>query len=96
MNVVRLNKSVKRVVVLGESGPQTVYEKKDKKKLSKATKAAEARTRRWVKASMTAMQTYLDAHQKSNRKKKDGWLRDYSWNAGKAARKGVKRMRLLG
>jgi len=97
MNVVRLSKSVRRVVVLGESGPHTLYEREEKrKKLSKATKAAERRTRRWVRASMTAMQTYLDAHQKSNRKKKDGWLRDYSWNTGKATRKGIKKMRLLG
>ena len=95
MNVVRLNKSVRRVVVLGESGPQTVFERKDKKKVSKATRAAEKRTRRWVKASMTAMQTYLDEHQKSNRKKKDGWARDYSWNTSKAARKGIKKMRMF-
>jgi hypothetical protein len=43
---------------------------------------------------MVACQAYLDAHQASNRKKKDGWMRDYSWNATKAARKGIKRWRL--
>ena len=96
MNVVRLNKNVRSVVALGESGPVTVYEQKTRKKLTRANKQAEARTRRFVKASVTALNAYLAAHQKSNAKKKDGWMRDYSWNATKAARKGIKRWRLFG
>lgn len=95
MNVVRLNKSVRRVVVLGDSGPETLYQRKGKKKISKANKASEKRARRYVKAGMKTLKTYMAAHDKSNRKKKDGWMRDYSWNASKAARKGVKRMRLF-
>lgn len=96
MNVVRLNKKVRSVVVLGETGPVTIYERKEKKKLSRANKPVEARTRRFVKGSITAMQEYLDAHKKSNTKKKDGWMRDYTWNVTKATRKGLKRWRLLG
>ncbi len=96
MNTVKLNKSVRSIVVLGETGPVTVYERKDKRKLSRANKAAEARTRRFMKASLVAMQAYMEAHEKSNRKKKDGWMRDYTWNATKATRKGLKRWRLLG
>ena len=94
MNVVRLNKSVRRVVVLGDTGPVTIYEGDTRKKVSRTNRAADANARRFVKATMVACQAYLDAHQASNRKKKDGWMRDYSWNATKAARKGIKRWRL--
>ena len=72
MNVVQLRNTVKRVVVVAEDGPVTVFEKKEKSKISKRNKRAEARTRSLVKANMTALQTYMDAHHKSNRKKKDG------------------------
>ena len=96
MNLIRLNKKVRSVVVLGESGPVQVYERKARKKISRANKAAEARTRRFVKGSITALQAYMDAHHKSNTKKKDGWMRDYTGNARKATRKGLKRWRLVG
>lgn len=96
MNVVQLRGSVKSVVVVGEDGPVTVYEQKEKKKVSKRTRKAEARTRRFVKANMTTLAAYLDAHQKSNAKKKDGWMRDYSWNVSKAMRKGVRKFKIFG
>lgn len=96
MSVVQLRPSVKRVVVVGEAGPALVYEQKNKKKVSKRNKRAEAQARRFVKANMTAMATYLEEHEKSNRKKKDGWMRDYSWNLGKAMRKGARKYKVFG
>ncbi len=96
MSVVQVRTSVKRVVVVAADGPVTVYEQKEKKKVSKRNKKAESRARRFVKANMTALTAYMDAHQKSNAKKKDGWMRDYGWNVSKAMRKGAAKFKILG
>lgn len=88
--------SVERVIVLrGEGDTMTLYKssKKKKKKQSTMLKPLEKAQRRMAKAMASGSQSYLDRHQASNRKKKNGWLRDLSKNQRKAMRRGIKKLR---
>ena len=59
-----------------------------------ATKLLEKLTRRSMRSSRSYFDTYLDRHNRSNRKKKDGWLKDMAENVAKAGKKGRKRFKL--
>jgi len=37
---------------------------------------------------------YISRHDRSNRKKRDGWLRDYVFNLARANREGMKKLRI--
>lgn len=94
MNRLPMSSLVKRVVALGDDGPVTLYDGEGaRRKVSRRNKAAEVRTRKVARASIFALETYVRAHEKSTRKRKDGWLRDYLWNVAKAVRKGWQRGR---
>lgn len=88
-------KSVKRIIVLDKAnGAVTLYRDKGdkKKKQSMLLKPLEKGQRRWARAMMAGSQSYLDRHESSNRKKRDGWLRDLSKNARRAMRRGAKKL----
>ncbi|MND02378.1 hypothetical protein D3C83_217430 [compost metagenome] len=46
-----------------------------------------------AETSDSATGTYLRRHKKSNRKRKDGWVRDVPGNFVKAGRTGIKELR---
>jgi hypothetical protein len=57
-------------------------------------KAAERATRRMMEAQQKTADRYLSRHKKSNRKKKDGWLRDLTVNTVRAQNRGAKALKL--
>lgn len=94
-----LDKTIRRVTVLepdaaGGTTATLVYRKKRKKKRkSRELKDLERFTKDAFKAKQTQIDSYLDRHRKSNRKKKNGWFRDLPPNLSKAHRKGLKKLR---
>jgi hypothetical protein len=79
----------------GGTTSTVVYKRaRNKKKGSKIFKVAEKATRRIMKAQEKTADRYLERHLKSNRKKKDGWLKDLTVNTIKANRSGAKELKL--
>jgi hypothetical protein len=100
METPRLEKAVRRVTILtrGDAGtttPVTIYKREaDRKKGTRAFRPFETAVRRWARASEASADDYLQRHERSNRKKRDGWLRDLNFNALKATRKGTKQFKI--
>jgi hypothetical protein len=98
MDLPRLSSSVRRITVLNrdESGnvvPVVVYAKKRKKsKQTEALKPIERLARRVAEANSAAAATYLASHQKANKKRRNGWVRDMQLNFVRAGRKGLKKL----
>ena len=57
------------------------------KKQNKALKPVEKRLRKALRRQLRTLSAYLTLHDRSNRKKKNGWLRDLGSNMSKAGRK---------
>jgi hypothetical protein len=99
MDMPRLSKSVKRITVLqkdanGNTSPVVVFKRKrGKKKGTQMLRPVERVMRSLAETSDAATGTYLRRHKKSNRKRKDGWVRDVPGNFVKAGRKGIKELR---
>jgi hypothetical protein len=103
----KLPKSVKRITFWhapdapNAPGPAAPLEVRDvvgssrkKKKMSRGLRSFERWARRFGRAVNSASDTYLVRHDRSNRKKRDGWLRDYVFNMVRANRKGMKKLRI--
>jgi hypothetical protein len=96
MDLPRLSKSVRRVTVIQKDSagiltPVVVYKRgRRKKKGTRAFRPAERIARSLVKANNAAARTAWRRYKKSNRKRKDGWVRDMPINILRAARQGVK------
>ena len=92
-------KAVKRVTVLTQSAEggtdaQKLFKRKNKRKSSsKNMGAVEKAARRTVEAQKALLDEYLDRHESSAKKKKDGWLRDGPKNMAKAQKKAMKKLR---
>ena len=93
----RVSKSVRRIVVIhsdrGEKWQvETIYQKKGpkKKKGTRLLRPLEKRVRLSCEANRSALETYEKRHKKSNRKRRDGWLRDLNYNLYRAAAKKAK------
>jgi Family of unknown function (DUF6312) len=87
---------VKRIVVIGTDGEaRTIFEKPGsrRKKGSAGLREIEKMLRKRAQADQAAMSTYLARHQRSNEKRRDGWLRDLPVNAARANEKGAKILR---
>lgn len=91
-------KFIARITVVsldpGHKESKVVYkDKKKKRKLSKWLVPME----RWQRRSLEAQQTYNDEllarHNRSNRKRRNGFLRDGFLNVARAQRKAMKRLR---
>jgi hypothetical protein len=100
MKEVRLNSAVKRITVLkkddatGKFTAVAVYQQgRKRKKRTRGLRFIEKMVRRLSKARATAAGTYNARHERSNRKKRDGWLKDLIPNMVKAQRKGIKILR---
>jgi hypothetical protein len=100
MDMPRLSKSVRRVTVLqrdasGAVSPVVVFRRERKtKKQTAFIKPFEQFGRSVVKVSDTATGEYLRRHKKSNRKHRDGWIRDAATNLVHANAKGAKKLRV--
>lgn len=100
----KLPKSVKRITILkadaqhslsGRADRIIVGKKKKKEKKSKGLlRIWERVVRRGAQAGSKATDTYLDRHKRSNRKRRDGWIRDLAINNLRAGRKGAKKFKL--
>jgi Family of unknown function (DUF6312) len=74
---------------------RTVLSKKNKKKrVSKRWRGMEKALRRVNKAQQTAASDYLRRHERSNKKKKNGAIRDLGKNLMRSQRKGRKKLKI--
>ncbi len=90
---------VKSVVVIehGANGATTatvVYKEKRKRRVSKRWRSVDRAIRRVGSAKRTAASDFLYRHERSNRKKKNGGLRDIIKNISRSSRKGRKKLKL--
>ena len=88
-------KSVKRVVVLqkdwtGAARPVVIF--RDRRKGARNLRPFEKAIRRLNVAQGTAAGVYLERHERSNRKKRNGWFKDLRKNGARAGRKGGKKL----
>ena len=100
----KLPKGLKRIIILKRDENATlsggvdriVVEKKSKKK--KQSKGligvVERLARRSAESSSLTADSYLSRHRRSNRKRRDGWLRDLGYNVLRSRRKGDKEIKL--
>ena len=99
MDMPRLSKSVKRITVMqkdanGVVAPVVVFKRKrSKKNGSQMLRPMERVMRSIAETSDAATGTYLRRHKKSNRKSKDGWVKDMPGNFVKASRKSMNKVR---
>lgn len=89
-----MDKSILRITVvpMGGGGPaETIYVKKaEKRKASRFLKPMERGARRLLEANQAYAEELLKQHNKSNRKRKDGWLRDLGLGQIRAWRRSLK------
>lgn len=98
----KLSKAVKRVVIPQQAAKGElaagVYvlkgKKKKRKKTSKGNRFLEKLLRQSARSNRKTADEYLYRHDRSSRKKKNGWLRDLSDNISRAGNKGRKRFKL--
>lgn len=102
----KLPKSVKRITILksdepasgsGSSPERIVVEAKSKKKKSPKglLKILERATHQAAQAQQMATDDYLERHRRSNRRRRDGWLRDFAYNLVRSTRKGSRKIKLV-
>jgi hypothetical protein len=95
----KIGKTVARITIVrtddaGKPMPTVIYRKDKKaKKGSPGLRSIEKIARRLVSAHNTGSEDYLLHHKKSNRKKRDGWLRDLGSNIARAQTKTIKDLR---
>jgi hypothetical protein len=100
MQIARINKSVRKVIQLqkdsnGNQAPVVLYKKTGgRKKMTANLRPLEKAVRRMMTAESAVLNTYLDKHERSNEKTKDGWLRDMVPNIVEAGEKGRKKLRI--
>lgn len=102
MAEIRRIKGVKRIIIpqlastAGGAGSIIVIKgkKNKRKKLSKSTKLFEKLARRSARVGSKMYGQYLSRHGRSNRKKKNGWLKDLGKNMFNSVRKGRKAFKL--
>lgn len=94
-----MSRFVQRITVVSYAGPnlgqnQQIYKKKKKrKKIDRWMRPFEKSQRRMLQAANAFTDEALGRHNRSNRKRRNGWLRDYNLNAARAFRKGLKKVR---
>ena len=90
----------KRVTVLGKNADGTPAVKtvlappEPRKKGTKGLSLIEKVVRTTAEVGTAAGNTYLERHEKSNAKEKDGWVKDAPVNVIKAGLKGIKKVKI--
>jgi len=98
MNTLNVAKSIKSITVVSRDSAgfpsRTLIHgrRRRKKKQSKGLKPLEKAMRKMAKARRAGADEYLKRHKRSNRRKKNGWVRKLPRNAMKAQRKSMKAM----
>jgi hypothetical protein len=94
---IKLNSAVRRVVITGRQAdgsvaPEAVIvpERGSRRKTSRALSLPEQLLRRQMKATQVFASTYLAKHDRSARKRRNGWAKDLLSNVTDAAQKGRK------
>jgi hypothetical protein len=96
----RLPKDVRSVVVVrpdasGRTVSTTVHQTVRKSKGTRWLRPIEKSVRRTAEAGQVFADAYLKRHQRSNEKKKDGWLRDLGYNVYRADSKRRKKIGVM-
>jgi hypothetical protein len=88
-------KSVHMVTVNADGSVQRekLAERKSRRG-SKRLRPLEKAVRRMSRAEGTAADEYLSRHERSNRKKKNGWAKDFGKNMTRSSRKGMKKLKI--
>lgn len=83
------------LVTFGEAGTTStpLHKQKRRRRTSKRWRPFERMLRRVSTAQATAAGEYLGRHQRSSRRKRNGWLKDLGKNASKAGRRGFKKLK---
>jgi len=76
-----------RVIKRADGKTTSVTRSRSKKKQSRSLRPVEKMTRKAARRTVRFMQDYLYLHDRSNKKKKNGWLRQGVTNIRKAARR---------
>jgi len=74
---------------------KTVLSAPRKRRVSKRYRKVDKALRRVSRANQVASTEFLERHDRSNRKKKNGGLRSVTKNLRKSSGKGIKKLRLL-
>jgi len=96
MDLPRLSKQIRRITVFerdaaGSLQPVVVFNRRrSKKRQTKALKPIERLVRTLSDSHDSFASSYTRRHRKSNRKSRNGWLRDLPLNLSRAATKGLK------
>jgi hypothetical protein len=101
MDIQRVSGSVRRITVLkkdasGQVAPVIIYERKasKKKRGTRVFRPFERTIRRALEAQRRSADSYLSRHERSNEKRKDGWIRDLNINALRAGQRGTKALKV--
>jgi hypothetical protein len=98
MDVIRPSKAINRIILLqpGSSGSlvrTVLYESPNEhKKQTRILRPLERVVRRVSRAQLDYWGTLVSRHNRSNRKKRDGWIRDSVTNLAKASQKRAKQI----
>jgi hypothetical protein len=83
-----------RITVVRPDGSDTLYKKRRKKRrISPWLRPIERAARRSMRAKSTFQSELLRRHNRSNRKRRNGWLRDIGINMLRAQGKAMKKLR---
>ena len=105
MDMPHVRATVRRITIFdrdvaGNLRPVVIYNRRNKKKKqTKGLEPIERLVRTVADANDAMASTYVRRHRRSNRKRRDGWLRDVLVNVSKAGDKGRKELqdtRVLG
>lgn len=101
MSDMRFSSAVRSVIQLqkdsaGNTVPVEIYRKPEEepKKGSRMVRPVDRAVRRMARAQEAMASRYLERHDRSNAKERDGWLRDLNTNVTSAARQGQKALKL--
>jgi hypothetical protein len=96
---VRVTKGVESITIIkreegGGETTRTVYRRKSRRK--RGTEPLDSLghvVRKIVEGGRLAAEKYLGEHDESNRKKRDGWVRDLPYNVYRATSRGLRKVR---
>ena len=99
MEPIRVDSIVETITILraqpeGGYEIQRLKEEGKRKKQSKSLARTEKSVRKLVKIQRRMADIYLARHDRSNRRKRDGWVKDLGKNLGNAFRKGSRKPKL--
>jgi hypothetical protein len=98
MDTPRLSRKIQRITVFdrdvtGSLRPVVLFDRRPKKKKqTKGLKPVERLVRTLADANDKFGSSYASRHRRSNRKRRDGWLRDMAVNYAKAGNKARKEL----